>query len=417
MTAVAIDPATGSLVIGGAKIFPIGLSEAPQSDGQTRDGRNAWAEVSSAGANFVRSGLREWNLQQVDAQIAAERARMDAAAAHGMYCWPRLGNAGNLPAAQGSIEEQLLLRIATGLKSHAALGAYKGVDEPAWGGVPAAGLARARTKLRTIDTDHPVVITQAPLGSVQSLTPYRPAFDITGADIYPVAYPPGQHSDLPNKDISVVGDVTKKMVSAAGTKPVWMTLQIAWSGITTNQQRPALVPRFPTLQEERFMAYQAIVNGARGLIFFGGQLTQVMRPRDAQLGWNWTFWDQVLRPLLVELTSPSVLPALTAPVAQAAVTASAADVELTARQSGSVLHLIAVRRGGATSRVTFSGLPPRQNGVPLTAGQVMFEYTQDPLPPPIQPDKQQFRFVTVANGSFKDWFGPHDVHVYRFNLA
>jgi len=25
--------------------------------------------------------------------------------------------------------------------------------------------------------------------------------------------------------------------------------------------------------------------------------------------------------------------------------------------------------------------------------------------------------VTVANGSFKDWFGPHDVHVYRFNLA
>ena len=47
----------------------------------------------------------------------------------------------------------------------------------------------------------------------------------------------------------------------------------------------------------------------------------------------------------------------------------------------------------------------------------MFEYVQDPLPPPIQPDKQQFRSVKVANGSFKDWFGPHDAHVYRFNLA
>jgi len=33
-----------------------------------------------------------------------------------------------------------------------------------------------------------------------------------------------------------------------------MTLQIAWSGITPNQQRPGLVPRFPALQEERFMA-------------------------------------------------------------------------------------------------------------------------------------------------------------------
>jgi hypothetical protein len=417
MSPVSVDSTTGSLVIGGAKVFPIGLSEAPRPDGQTRDGRNAWAEISSAGVNFVRSGLRDWNLQQIDAQIAAERARMDAAAAHGMYCWPRLGNAGNLPTTQGSVEEQLLVKLGTGLKTHDALGAYKGADEPAWGGVPAAGLARARTKLRTIDQGHPVVIIQAPLQPVADLVSYRPAFDITGADIYPVGYPPGAHSDLPNKDISVVGDITRKMVDAAGTKPIWMTLQIAWSGVTPNQQRPELVPRFPTLQEERFMAYQAIVNGARGLIFFGGQLTQVMRPRDAQLGWNWTFWDQVLRPLLVELTSPSVLPALTAPIEQATVSASASDVQLTARRSGNTLHVIAVRTGRSTSRVTISGLPPRQGGASLAAGQVMFEYAQDPLPPPIQTDKQQFRYVQVANGSFKDWFGPHDVHVYRFNLA
>jgi hypothetical protein len=276
---------------------------------------------------------------------------------------------------------------------------------------------RARTKLRAIDPDHPVVIIQAPLGTVASLTPYRPAFDITGADIYPVAYPPGRHTDLPNKDISVVGDVTRKMRSAAGTKPVWMTLQIAWSGVTPSRQRPGLVPRFPGLQDERFMAYEAIVNGARGLSFFGGQLTQVMRPRDAQLGWNWTFWDLVLRPLVIELTSPSVLPALVAPDAQAAVSASAANVELTARRSGTFLWVIAVRRGGPTSQVTFTGLPNRQGGGPLTAGQVMFEYAQDPLPPPVQPNKQQFRSVTVANRSFKDWFGPHDAHVYRFNLG
>ena len=419
MSTVAID-STGCIVIDGQKVFPIGLSEAPPLGGKTPDGRDAWAEVAGAGANFVRSGFREWSLAQIDSQIATERGRMDAAAAHGMYCWPRLGNAGDLPPATGgqpSVPEQLLVRIANGLKTHPALGAYKGVDEPAWGGVAPAGLTRARTKLRTIDPDHPVVITQAPLGSAASLVPYRQAFDITGADIYPVAYPPGQHSDLPNKDISVVGDVTKKMVDAAGGKPVWMTLQIAWSGITPNQQRPGLVPRFPGLQEERFMAYQAIVDGARGLVFFGGQLTQVMRPRDAQLGWNWTFWELVLRPLLVELTSPSILPALIAPVAQPAVTASAAGVELTARRSGDFLYVIAVRRGGTTSRVTFSGLPPKQGGGQVAVGQVMFEYAQDPLPPPIQPDKQQFRYVQVQNGSFKDWLGPHDVHVYRFNLA
>jgi hypothetical protein len=28
-----------------------------------------------------------------------------------------------------------------------------------------------------------------------------------------------------------------------------------------------------------------------------------------------------------------------------------------------------------------------------------------------------FRTVTVSNGSFTDWFGPHDVRAYRFALA
>ena len=92
-----------------------------------------------------------------------------------------------------------------------------------------------------------------------------------------------------------------------------MTLQIAWSGVIATEQHPANVPRFPTLSQERFMAYQAIVNGARGLAFFGGHLTQIARPADAQAGWNWTFWERVLRPLLEELTSDSVAPALVAP--------------------------------------------------------------------------------------------------------
>src|SRR5919108_3339862 len=120
MSAVTIDPATGCLVVGGAKLFVIGLSEAPAPDGQTRDGRNAWAEISSAGVNFVRSGLRNWELAQIDAQIAAERARMDTAAAQHLYCWTRLGNAGNMPAAAGSGEGKILLQIAAGPQTHAA---------------------------------------------------------------------------------------------------------------------------------------------------------------------------------------------------------------------------------------------------------------------------------------------------------
>src|SRR5439155_23787291 len=130
-----------------------------------------------------------------------------------------------------------------------------------------AGRVRAYRRLTTLDAAHPLVVHQAPRGPVSDLVPYRPAFDITGADIYPVSYPPGIHADAPNRDISVGGGVTRRMVEAAEGKPVWITLQIAWSGVTPSRQRPDRVPRFPSLQQERFMAYQAIVNGTRGLVF------------------------------------------------------------------------------------------------------------------------------------------------------
>jgi hypothetical protein len=165
------------------------------------------------------------------------------------------------------------------------------------------------------------------------------------------------------------------------------------------------------LQAERFMAYQAIVNGARGLIFFGGHLTQIATPADAAAGWNWSFWQQVLRPLVEELNSPALAPALTAPDAKLAVKASVPSVELVAREAGGFLYLIAVRRTGTTSRVRFTGLPKH-----VTSGSVLFEYIQKPLPPPIEPGHQVFRPVAVAAGSFTDWFAPHDTHVYRFKL-
>jgi hypothetical protein len=410
MPSVTIDP-TGALVIGGQKVFPLGLSLPPPVGGRTPDDKDAWQEIKAGGVSFVRTGRAEWDADQIDAQIANEQKLEDAAAAHGLHCWLWLGSLPNLPTTAGSPNEQLLTKVVDAFKGHPGLGAYKGIDEPQHSDIPAAGLIRAHTKLRALDPDHPIVIIQAPVGTVADLTPYRRAFDITGADIYPVAYPPGEQTGGPNKDISVVGDVAKTMVAAAGAKPIWMTLQIAWSGTATSKTRPTVVPRFPSLPEERFMAYQAIVNGARGLVFFGGHFTQITRPRDARVGWNWTFWDLVLRPLLLELTSTAVGPALVAPNAGATITASTQDVELVARQDAQFLYVIAVRRSGGTSRVTFSGLPGSN-----ADGQVLFEYTQDPLPPPIGAGRQTFRTVGVTNGSFRDWFGPHDAHVYRFGL-
>jgi hypothetical protein len=420
MSVVEVDRATGLLLVEGRKLFPLILSDGPPLGAKTPDGEDALAVLAAGGANFLRVGRHQWSAGSIDQQISGVRELLDAAAAHGLHCWLQLGTVPNLPARGLAARQQLLTRIVGQLKNHPALGAWKGIDEPANPNrparVPVAGLVRAYETLHETDPGHPVVITQAPVGTAPQLAPYRPAFDITGADIYPVSYPPGKHVGGRNRDIGVVGTITRKMVRAAGGKPVWMTLQIAWSGTLRSKQHPDNVPRFPTLSQERFMAYQAIVNGARGLAFFGGNLTEVMRPADAEVGWNWTFWERVLGPLLEELTSSAVAPALVAPNASKPVRTGTKEVELVTREAGGFLYVIAVRRGSGTSRVRFSGLPRKRDGQPIAGGEVLFEYVQEPLPPPVDPSGQTFRTVAVARNGFRDWFAQHDARVYRFRL-
>jgi hypothetical protein len=331
MAVVGIDAATGSLVVGGKKVLPIVLSNGPPATSVAPSGRNGLA----AGVGFLRTGVGNWSAEFLTGQIQNERKLLDAAGSHGLSCWTWLGRLPNLRTNAGSTNEQLLTQVVNALKGHPALGAWKGIDEPALGGVAAAGLVRAYKRIRVLDPNHPLVIIQAPRGTAADLKKYAPALDITGADVYPVGYPPGTHAATQNKDVSVVGDLTRKMVTAANGKPVWTTLQIARSGVLP----PGHVPRFPALLEERFMAYQAIVAGARGLAFFGGHLTPVMRPADAQSGWNWSLWETVLRPVVAELASTAVRPALVAPVSGQTVRADATDVGLATRQAGGFLSM------------------------------------------------------------------------------
>jgi hypothetical protein len=199
-------------------------------------------------------------------------------------------------------------------------------------------------------------------------------------------------------DIGVVGDVTRVVAAATRRRAIWTTLQIAWSGVLP----PGHVPRFPSNADLRFMAYQAIANGARGLAFFGGHLTQVMSPADVRAGWNWSFWRESLQPLVSELASTALGPALTASPGDANVHTQprVAGVEIATREAGGFLYVVAVRRSGTASQVGFAGLPASIRG-----GQVLFEYADG-----------EFRSVAASGGAFRDWFAPHDAHVYRFRL-
>lgn len=380
---------SGATVINGRAVFPIGFTLGPPPDGRTPTGKSAYRELRDAGAIFLRtgpSGPETWD----DAYIAKEQRIMDAAAASGMFCLPWLKELSSIKP-EDTAREAKFRRVVHLFKDHPAMGVWKGADEPEWGKEEVPPLERAREIVCEIDPNHPMWIVHAPRGSVESLRRYNTTMDIVGVDIYPISYPPGTHSVLPKKDIGIVGDFTKTVMEVAdGKKPVWMTLQIAWSGVS----REGKTLRYPTFPEERFMAYHAIINGARGLIFFGGHLQNVMTEEDRKLGWNWRFWDRVLKPVVEELGDKSPLhPALVAPDSKISLKVDQSDIEFVVRETPNDIFILACKRGGETVRASFAGLA----STPIKA-EVMFE-------PP--------RTVEVKNGTLTDWFAPFEVHVYR----
>ncbi|GMV96642.1 MAG: hypothetical protein AMXMBFR83_10040 [Phycisphaerae bacterium] len=379
------------VVINGRKVFPIGFSGGPPLNGLTPDGGDAWREIREAGGTFFRTGASngDWN----DQVIADEQARLDAAAARGLFCWINLRELSTI-APGDAARESRLREVVNRFKNHPGLGFWKNFDEAAWGGQPADHMVRGYQIIHETDPHHPVVQTHAPRLTVEQLRPYNAALDVLNLDIYPIGYPPGNHSLLPNKEISMVGDWTRFLADVAeGQKSCWMTLQIAWSGVTG----PGKTLRFPTFPQERFMAYQAIINGARGLTNGITAKEVSMTAEDAQLGWNWTFWRKVLRPVVEELADDGPLaPALVAADSPRAIQMTgAADVEFCVRESGRDLFILACKREGATVNVQFSGLPAWAG-----TGELLYEAP---------------RKVTAVNGAFTDWFGPFEVHVYRFH--
>ncbi|HEY3129610.1 MAG TPA: hypothetical protein VGL91_09130 [Acidobacteriota bacterium] len=388
------------LVIDGRKVFPIGFTMPPSPGGKAPNGKNGIEELHEAGATFLRTGAfgGAWNTNAIDQEQQWE----DTAAQYGMHCWVHLRELDSIGTNDGETEA-MLRKVVNRFKNHPGLGAWKAVDEPQWGKHPIEPMVRAYRILKELDKDHPIAVTHAPRGTVEELRAYNSTADIVAADIYPVSYPPGTHSLRSNKEISMVGDYTRTMMEVAGDKmPVWMILQISWSGVLN----PGKTLRFATFPQERFMTYQAIINGARGLFFFGGHNPGAWTPADARLGWAWSFWNRVLRPVVEEIGEKSQLyPALVAPPSALPVTlalqesfggkAEPGDVEVCVREVNDDIFILACKREGATVRVEFSGLP-----APLKQGEVLFESP---------------RKVEVRSGKFSDWFAPFDVHVYRFS--
>ena len=372
MATTRIDPATGILLAGGRPVFPIGLWTPRRSGAPLRTAAWMPGTRSRPPASDSSATITVWKAVGVDEQMIAVARELDAAPAHGLQLWLALAGVDNNLAHQ-----PLLDRVVNTFKAHPGLGVWKGTDEPAHGHVPAAGCVAVYEHVKALDPHHPMVIIEAPRGpgptpssrdkplTVAVVRPYAAACDVHGVDIYPI--PRGAHAGGPpvNTDISVVGDMTSIIARATRRNAIWTTLQIAWSGVF-----PPHPVVFPTLPQARFMAYDAIVAGARGLFFFGGQFKQVINAADRARGWNWTCWANVAAPAARGADGRRPHPRPGRAVAALAVEAGRPRCGGQPARGGRFSYLIAIRKSPTTTgRVRFSGLPAGITGTVLAPGR------------------------------------------------
>jgi hypothetical protein len=258
---VAVRPSDRMLLVGGKPFFAIGTFEAPGTD--------------SALARTARAGF---NLCQLPAGPVTDMPSvLDRVQSSGMLAWFGLGELLDFSSDADGKRRQLT-ELVGNAGTHPALLMWQSVDEPVWTGRNPDGYLEGYRFVRALDPRRPVWTTHAPRNTVAELVQWNRATDIGGADIYPVPEPQRQ-SDLPNRTISVVGDECDKNIRAVGgRKPVFMVLQgFGWSELTRAPGRPVSA-RMPTRKQTRFMAYDAVVHGANGILYWGTNRTRKPSP-------------------------------------------------------------------------------------------------------------------------------------------
>ena len=385
-TRVTID-GHNRLLLNGKLWFPIGLSPGPPLGGKDPLGRDPLDVVKAAGINCFRVGGQAADADRVE--IPSEY--VDLVGDHGMYVFVNLRELTVLDPQFSERREKLRAMIEK-YREHPAMAAWKSMDEPTVGlrKTPVDQMLAAYKLIKQADPNHPVWLNHSP-GGWHNYGLYRDVCDISGVDVYPISVPMGVASKLANRQISCIGDYMDIISKAMdGRKPILMVLQVGWSGASP----PKHIRVFPTFHQERYMAYQAIINGANGLLFFGSQ--KALEGRDAELGFNWTFWNEILRPLMREIGEGSELhqAMMALPSKLPLEVKGAPDIEFTVREVGPYVYILAAKREGAEAPVSFSG--------DFLAGEaeVLFEG----------------RKLPIMNGAFADRFGRNDVHVYRLRL-
>jgi hypothetical protein len=342
----------GVVTINAVPAFPIGLSDPPRIGALAPSGRNGLDAVVSAGVRVFRVVPPKTSWGAVDKTVPSEiqyAHQWDVAAASRsaltMVWLARLAR-----ATPGTIYDKALRQVVTSLAPDAGLGLWKGSDEPFHHGLSASSLAYAYQTAGGLDPAHLTFLIQAPRGTAAQLAPYSAVTDVHGVDVYPITF------RRPHRSLIAVGNRTALMASITPRHGVSTALAICNSRSWDRQGTGKFV--VPTTRQMRFMAYDAIMHGARALFFFGGDNPHCFTPADDTLGWNWTYWQQ-LAPLIRQLAPTSQLyPALLTPGTGIGLHSNDAKIKVISRTTADgQVWILAENRSSHSDRAAVSGLP------------------------------------------------------------
>ena len=260
--AVRIDT-DGMLIIDGKREFLLGLYQPPKTADPLKEAR-------AAGFRVVHSSSE-----------AAQAARARAA---GMFIWTTVGSIDPKNRRQS---ETAIRKVVESLKDDPAVLWFETQDEPSFVNgkplairIPPEEIIATYDFVKRLDPNRILYLNHSPTNLVSTLRKYNGGTDIVAADIYPVVphgiresyalWGDGMQGDYSSDQINQVGLYADKMRAVAGpAKPVFMVLQgFAWEALREKDRDPKMV-RYPTRDETRFMAYQSVIHGANGILYWG----------------------------------------------------------------------------------------------------------------------------------------------------
>jgi hypothetical protein len=236
-------------IVGSKPFFPLGLyaGQGPASD----EAISELDEIADSPFNVIMNyGINNGSIKQIRSYLDAvnERGLKIIYSIKDFYRGTKY-----YPREVGPYrgEEEMTRGVIREFRDHPAILAWYLNDE-----LPRSYIPRLTQRYRLVkqlDPNHPAWIV---LYQVDELKFYLNTTDVMGADPYPISRRP----------ISMASEWTQKTRKAAGSrKAVWMVSQAHNLGIYDDGDSEYTSPTF---EEMRCMAYQCLVNGANGLIFY-----------------------------------------------------------------------------------------------------------------------------------------------------